>query len=217
MDPGLLDVLPATERQAVRSSMVRRTYRRDEVLFHEGDPGDQLLVIEKGRVAIRITTSLGDVATVTILGRGDVFGEQALLDPESRRTATAIALEPVEVRALHRDRFADLRRRHPSVDRMLVELLAGQVRRLSASLVEALYLPVERRVLRRLAELTDLYDEGAVPVVIPLRQDDVASLVGTTRPTVNRVLQSLVEAGLLRLSRGRIEVCDPSGLDRRAA
>lgn len=217
MDPGLLDVLPATERQAVRSSMVRRTYRRDEVLFHEGDPGDQLLVIEKGRVAIRITTSLGDVATVTILGRGDVFGEQALLDAESRRTATAIALEPVEVRALHRDRFADLRRRHPSVDRMLVELLAGQVRRLSASLVEALYLPVERRVLRRLAELTDLYDEGAVPVVIPLRQDDVASLVGTTRPTVNRVLQSLVEAGLLRLSRGRIEVCDPSGLDRRAA
>ncbi len=217
MDAGLLDVLPATERQAVRSLMVRRTYRRDEVLFHEGDPGDQLLVIEKGRVAIRITTSLGDVATVTILGRGDVFGEQALLDGDSRRTATAVALEPVEVRALHRDRFADLRQRYPSVDRMLVELLAGQVRRLSGSLVEALYLPVERRVLRRLAELTDLYDEGEFPVIIPLRQDDVASLVGTTRPTVNRVLQSLVEDGLLRLSRGRIEVCDPGGLGRRAA
>ncbi len=45
----------------------------------------------------------------------------------------------------------------------------------------------------------------------------MASLVGTTRPTVNRVLQSLVEDGLLRLSRGRIEVCDPGGLGRRAA
>ena len=114
MDSGLLDVLPEAERQAVRGSMVRRSYRRAETLFHEGDPGDQLLVIEKGRVAIRVTTVLGDVATLTILGRGDVFGEQALLEGGSRRTATAIALEPVEVRALHRDRFTDLRQRHPS-------------------------------------------------------------------------------------------------------
>jgi CRP-like cAMP-binding protein len=100
---------------------------------------------------------------------------------------------------------------------MLVEVLAAQVRRLSASLVEALYLPVDRRVVRRLAELAAMYDEGATPVVIPLRQDDVASLVGATRPTINRVLQQLVDDGLLTLSRGRIEIRDPDGLVRRAA
>jgi CRP-like cAMP-binding protein len=173
--------------------------------------------IQKGRVAVRVTTALGDVVTLTVLGPGDVFGEQALLEPGPARTATAVALEPVEVLALHRDRFEDVRRRYPSVDRMLVEVLAAQVRRLSASLVEALYLPVDRRVVRRLAELAAMYDEGATPVVIPLRQDDVASLVGATRPTINRVLQQLVDDGLLTLSRGRIEIRDPDGLVRRAA
>jgi CRP-like cAMP-binding protein len=217
MEEGLLAVLPEAERRAVRTSMVRRSYRRDEVLFHEGDPGDQLMEIQRGRVAVRITTALGDVVTLTVLGRGDVFGEQALLEPGPARTATAVALEPVEVLALHRDRFDDVRRRYPSVDRMLVEVLAAQVRRLSASLVEALYLPVDRRVVRRLAELTAMYDEGTTPVVIPLRQDDVASLVGATRPTINRVLQQLVDDGLLTLSRGRIEIRDPDGLVRRAA
>lgn len=217
MDAGLLEVLPDGERQAVRESMVRRRFGKGETLFHEGDLGDQLLQVDKGRVAIRITTVLGDVATLTILGRGDVFGEQALLDSANRRTATAIALEPVEVRSLHRDRFAELRRRHPGVDRMLIELLAAQVRRLSSNLVEALYLPVERRVLRRLVELNDLYDDGPVPVVIPLRQDDVASLVGTTRPTVNRVLQQLAEDGVVVIGRGRIEVQNPAALSRRAS
>jgi CRP/FNR family cyclic AMP-dependent transcriptional regulator len=216
MDASLLAVLPAEERQAVQASMVRRKYRRDEPLFHEGDSGDQLFVIEKGRVAIRVTTVLGDVVTLTILGRDDVFGEQALLDPATHRTATAVALEPVEVRTLHRDRFYELRRRHTGIDALLVELLAEQVRRLSNRLVEALYVPVDRRVIRRLDELTKLYDDGSSPLVIPLRQDEIASLAGTTRPTTNRMLQQLVADGLLTLGRGRIEVHDPDGLAKRA-
>jgi CRP/FNR family transcriptional regulator, cyclic AMP receptor protein len=217
MDGGLLAALPTDERRAVQASMVRRRYRRDEPLFHEGDPGDQLFVIEKGRVAIRVTTVLGDVVTLVILGRGDVFGEQALLHPATHRTATAVALEPVEVLTLNRERFHELRRRHPGVDAMLVDLLAEQVRRLSDRLVEALYVPVDRRVVRRLDELTRLYDEGASPVVIPLRQDDIASLVGATRPTTNRMLQQLAEEGLLTLGRGRIEVHDPARLATRTA
>jgi CRP-like cAMP-binding protein len=216
MEQGLLAALPDTERQAVRASMVRRSFRRDEVLFHEGDPGDQLYALEKGRVAIRVTTLLGDVATLTLLGPGDTFGEQALLDRGSRRTATAIALEPVEVRTLHRDRFEELRRRHPGVDRLLVDVLAAQVRRLSSSLLDALYLPVDRRVVRRLAELGRLYDQDTRPIVIPLRQDDVASMAGTTRPTTNRVLQQLVDDGLVTLGRGRIEIHDPQAIYSRA-
>jgi len=216
MDAGLFGALPPTEHQAVRASMVRRGYRKGETLFHEGDPGDQLFVLEKGHVAIRVTTLLGDVVTLTLLGPGDSFGEQALLDGGSRRTATAIALEPVEARTLSQQRFEELRRRHPAVDRLLVDVLAAQVRRLSASLLEALYLPVDRRVLRRLADLAAMYDHGPRPVVVPLRQDDLASMVGTTRPTTNRVLQQLVDDGLVTLGRGRIEIEDPSALAARA-
>lgn len=216
MDTGLFSALPPADHQALRSSMVRHTYRKGETLFHEGDAGDQLFVLERGRVAIRVTTRLGDVVTLTLLGPGDTFGEQALLDPDAHRTATATALEPVEARTLSQPQFEELRRRHPAVDRLLVDILAAQVRRLSASLLEALYLPVERRVLRRLCDLADLYDQGPRPVVVPLRQDDLASMVGTTRPTANRVLQQLVDDGLVTLGRGRIEIEDPAALAKRA-
>jgi CRP-like cAMP-binding protein len=216
MELGLLGALPEVERRAVRALMARRSYRRDEPLFHEGDPGDQLFTIERGRVAVRVTTRSGDVATLNVLGPGDTFGEQALLDPSALRTAGVVALEPVEVRTLHRAQFDELRRRHPGVDRLLVDVLAAQVRRLSAGLLDALYLPVDKRVVRRLAELAPLYDTGDRPVVIRLRQDDIASMAGTTRPTTNRVLQRLVDEGVIALGRGRIDIHDLDTLVRRA-
>ena len=61
-----------------------------------------------------------------------------------------------------------------------------------------------------------LYDQGRRPVVVPLRQDDLATMVGTTRPTANRVLQQLVDDGLVTLGRGRIEIDDLDALAARA-
>ena len=96
---------------------------------------------------------------------------------------------------------------------MLTEALVGEVRRLSAALIEALYVPVEQRVWRRVNELVELFG-GDVPVVIPLTQDDIAQLAGTTRPTANRALRAGEEQGVLRLARGRIEVHDRAALKR---
>ena len=61
----------------------RRTYRKGVTIFHEGDPGDSLHLIEKGRVAVRASTRSGDEAILAVLGRADFFGEQALLSPTS--------------------------------------------------------------------------------------------------------------------------------------
>jgi CRP-like cAMP-binding protein len=216
MESGLLGGLTADEQRAVAASMIRRTYRKDEPLFHEGDPGDSVFIVERGRVAIRISTPMGDVATLAILGRGDSFGEQALLEPSAVRTASAVALEKVEVRALHRRQFDELRQAHPSINRLLVELLAAQVRRLSAQLLDALYLPVEQRVLRRLRDLAVLYDRDEHPIVIPLRQEDLASLAGTTRPTANRVLRQLEREEVIALRRGEVHVLDAAALVTRA-
>ena len=196
--------------------MVRRAYRKGDTLFHEGEPGNLLYVIERGRVAIRVSTALGDVATLTVLGRGDSFGEQALLDESAVRTASAIALERVEVRTLQRQHFDELRRQHAAVDRLLVEVLASQVRRLSAHLLEALYLPADRRVVRRLADLAALYDAPDDRHEIPLRQDDLASMAGTTRPTTNRILRQLEQDGVIALRRGHVEVIDLASLAKRA-
>ncbi len=215
-EEGLLGRLTEEDRRKVLSGTRRRKYARGEVVFHEGDLGDALHLIAKGHVAVRATTPLGDVSTFTVLGPGDVFGEGALLAPDSRRTGTVVALESVETQTLSGDQFGTLRREHPEVDRFLIEVLSTQVRRLSSRLQEALFIPAETRVLRRLVELGHSYrvDEGSV--VIPLTQDDIASLAGTSRPTANRVLKSAEDDQILSVRRSRIEVLDPDALERRA-
>lgn len=211
-----LHLLSDAERAAVLAATARHRYRRGEVLFHEGDTGDTIHLLASGRVAVRVTTPVGDTVTYAVLGAGEVFGELGLLSADARRTATVVALEPVETLVLRREQFEQLRARHPAVERMLVQLLAQRVRRLSAHLVEALHVPVDQRVVRRLLALCRLYGGDDVRVTVPLTQGDLAELAGATRPTVNRVLRSLEQAGVVQLARGRIEVRDRPALLLRA-
>jgi CRP/FNR family transcriptional regulator, cyclic AMP receptor protein len=213
---SLLESLSEDDRRRVLNTTRRRKYRRGEVLFHEGDPGDTLHLIDKGHVAVRTSTPLGDIATLTVLGQGEAFGEGALLSATAVRTASAIALDPVETHTLHREQFEELRRANPGIDRFLVEVLAAQVRRLSAHLLEALYVPAETRVLRRVVALLDAYPCADGRAVIPVTQDDIATMAGTSRPTANRVLRTAEDAGILAIGRGRIEVLDSDALANRA-
>jgi CRP-like cAMP-binding protein len=212
----MLQGLSDEDRRAVLARLNRRSYRKGVMIFHEGDPGDSLHLIEKGRVAIRASTRSGDEAILAVLGQPDFFGEQALLSPTSTRTASVLTLEPVETRVLLRSDFDALRREHPSIERLLVEVLAAQVRRLSGQLLEALYLPVEARVVRRLAGLADLYASEDANIDIPMRQEELASLAGSTRSTTNRVLQQLVDDQIVTLGRSRIVILDPAALAERS-
>ncbi len=214
-ESSFLDVLGEAERRSVLSSMHRRRFARGEVVFHEGDPGDAIHILDRGHVAIRVSTPIGELVTLTVLSPGEAFGEGALLSPDSRRTASAIALEPSETRALEGSAFERLRRDNPDVERILTQVLARQVRRLSQHLVEALYVPSETRILRRLVALSESY-HGEVDIVIPVTQDDVASMAGTSRPTANRVLKAAEQEGLLTVSRGRINIRNPQALASRA-
>jgi len=216
MDGGLLQQLNDDDRRALISKMTRRSFRKSDTIFHEGDPGDTLHVIEKGHVAVRLSTRNGDVATLTVLGPGTSFGEQALLTDAAARTASAVALDAVETRSLHRNEFEQLRKDNPTVERFLTSVLAEQVRRLSAQLLDALYTPADQRVVRRLVEVVDLYAGQPGAVEIPLKQEDLASMAGTTRPTANRVLKQLEADGVLTVSRGQLLVLDPDALRKRA-
>jgi CRP/FNR family transcriptional regulator, cyclic AMP receptor protein len=100
---------------------------------------------------------------------------------------------------------------------MLVRFLANEVRMLNARLLEALYVPAERRVLRRLAELAELYRSSEpAAAVIPLTQEEIAHLAGTSRATANAVLRQEEKRATLELRRGRTVVRDPDALLRRA-
>jgi CRP/FNR family cyclic AMP-dependent transcriptional regulator len=212
----LLEVLSDEERRALLGVARRRRFARNEVIFHEGDPGDTLHLLAKGHVGIRVTTPLGDVATVRVLKAGEFFGELAVVSP-APRNATAIAFDAAETMAVHRDDFEELRARRPTLERLLVEALVTEVRRLAVQLLDALYVPVDKRVWRRLVELGEIFGDGdPTGTVIPLTQEDLAQVVGTTRPTVNRLLRDGEQAGIVRIARGQVVVTDPDGLARRA-
>ena len=215
MDWPILSVLSDEDRRALLSTARRRRFARNEVVFHEGDPGETLHLLSKGHVAIRVTTPLGDVATVRVLRPGDFFGELAVVSP-APRNATAVAIDPTETLVVHRDEFQQLLDQQPSVQALLVEALVTEVRRLAVQLLDALYVPVERRVWRRLLELEAVFGDGSATTVISLTQEDLAQVVGTTRPTMNRLLRDGEAAGILHVSRGRVEIVDHDQLARRA-
>lgn len=190
----------------------RRTFARNEVVFHRGDPANALHLIAKGRFAVTIVTPLGDTAMLGVRGAGDAFGELALVSGgDAERSATVAALEPGETRCVLQNDFARLRREHPQLDAVLAAILAERVRRLSDQLTEAYFLSAEARVLRRLADLAEIYGG-----VVSLPQEALAELAGTSRATVNRVLREQQERGVIELRRAKIAVRDPERLKPRA-
>jgi CRP-like cAMP-binding protein len=212
---GLFGGLDEDARRALWARMRRQKYARGEVIFHEGDLGHALHLIVKGHVAVRVSTPRGDQAILRVLGPDQVFGEFAVISP-GPRSATVTALEPTETMLLDRQAFNELRKRRPSLDDMLLELSIAEIRRLSIALVEALYLPVDQRVLRRVHELCALYRDRDATVCVPLGQDEIAQLAGVTRQTVNKVLAKAQQDGLLRVERGRLQILDVDELERRS-
>lgn len=211
----VLEGVPEEDVRQLLSIARRRTFRRGEVVFHVHDPADTLHLIVSGRFAVRVQTALGDVAILAVLGPGDIFGELGLIGGESRRGATVEALEQGETRSVHRPDWERLRREHPSVGDVLTAILADRLRRVNTHLLEALYTPADKRVRRRLVELAGLYAASSEGTRIPLRQEDLASIAGTSRATVNRVLREEEARGSVRLERGRTIVLDRAALERR--
>src|SRR5262249_60609384 len=166
-------------------------------------PADSLHLIVKGRFAVRVMTPLGEPATIAVRGPGDSFGEMALVGGV-RRSATIEALEESETFCVYEGDFHRLRRKYPEVNQLLIGFLTNEVRMLNERLLEALYVPVERRVLRRVVELARRYGPGGDgSVEIPLTQEELAGLAGSTRATVNSVLRDAEKRGLIELRRGK--------------
>ena len=122
-----------------------------------------------------------------------------------------LTLEAGETRSVFRDEFSLLQREHPGVKDVLLRVLAEQLHRSTERVVEAHWVDAETRVRRRLAELAVTYEDG----VVPLTQEDIAAMAGTSRATVNRVLREEQKLGAVALARGRTSVLDVDELRAR--
>ena len=189
-------------RAELQTVLRTRRYAKGVVVFSEGDFGDALHVVAAGALLVERLTDQGDTVAVAVLGPGAVVGEQALIG-EDRRGATVRALTEASTRSLARPVFQELRELHRQFDWFLVRMLDLRNREMYDLLLEARHHPAERRVRRCLVEVAAHFGDE-----IPLKQETIAALAGTTRPTANAVLRDIEACGVIELRRGRILVVD---------
>jgi CRP/FNR family cyclic AMP-dependent transcriptional regulator len=203
---------------ALESSMAPATLRRGEVLFNEGDDGNQLYVVTEGKIKLGRTSPDGRENLLAILGPGQMFGELSFFDP-GPRSATATAVTDVELKSLGHEALSPVLVAHPDVAHALLNQLAGRLRRTNEVVGDLVFSDVPGRVAKALLDLASRFgrraDDG-VHVNHDLTQEELAQLVGASRETVNKALADFASRGWLRLEPRSVVILDLERLQRRA-
>jgi CRP-like cAMP-binding protein len=204
------------DREHLSGLLRERRYSRGEVIFHQGDVGTALFMIRKGEVAIRLSSSEGREVILALLGRGDAFGELALLDGEPRST-DAVAREETHLLSLHQEDFRRFLSERPQVAMGLLAVLSRMVRRVTQLVHDSAFLDARARLARVLLDLarTQGQTNPEGKVLIPkLTQAELANLCGVTRESANKWLRFYNREGLLSYESGQITLLDPERLRR---
>src|SRR4030095_5592402 len=126
---------------------MRRPCPKDTVVFFENEEGDSFFIIVGGRIKVTILGDDGREVILSVLGRGDFFGEMALLDNEPR-SATAIVVEDTELLSLHRNDFQSVLTDNRSIMLALIKILTARLRRANHQISTLALLDVYGRVAR---------------------------------------------------------------------
>jgi CRP-like cAMP-binding protein len=215
---SIFEGLEAEELEHLSTLLRSRRYAKGEVIFHKGDVGTALYIVRKGEVAIRLSSEDGKEAILSLLVRGDFFGELALLDDEPRST-DAVAREEVDLLSLQREDFRRFLDERPQVAIKLLAALSRLVRRVTQLVYDKSFLDARTRLVRVLLDLAQHQGEqGGEGVVIPQRltQSELANLAGLTRESANKWLRFYVREGLLSYEGGQITLVRPEQLAREA-
>jgi CRP-like cAMP-binding protein len=213
---------PTSDLEAIAGRLRRRRFRKGEVIFHQGDPGDSLHIVASGAVKIALPSTEGEEAIIATLRPGDFFGELSLLDG-APRSATAAAVEASETLVLPRDAFRELLATSAPLRDALLSALATELRRLTGHVEDLHFLDIAGRLASRLAHLAREaepeggYPNGVITLNWPYTQSDLAAMIGATRQSVNRLLADLVDQDLVRIEHETLVIPDLDQLDRLAA
>lgn len=207
---GLEDAVLADLASVVQ----RASWRAGDVIFQRGDTGDWLVALTGGRVRLSLLTQGGRELTLRHAEAGDTLGELALFDRDPR-SADATAVVATEGLLLHRRDYEALALRHPALTLAMARYLSQRLRETTEQLESIALYPLEARVARFLLFTLRQLNGADLPETAVLRleisQSELASVLGASRPKVNRALQALTASGALRRD-GEGWVCDTGGL-----
>ena len=216
---GFLEGVDEATAAALRGAGRLRRYPKGSLLFAEGDPAHEVLVISNGAVKVVITATSGREVVLDVLEGGALLGELSAIDG-AERSATAMALTPVEVLALPQNAFRRLLEECPSLASALLGLLVTRLRGASRRQLEFGANDALGRVCQRLVELGERYGvddgDGRLVVTAPMSQQDLAAWAGLSREAVVKGLRALRTLGWIEMDGRRVVIIDRASVSQRA-
>lgn len=180
-------------------------YRANQIVYSQGDPADSVFYIHKGKVKVAVVSTRGKEVVVAIRGPDEFCGEGALTG-ESLRLATVTALTACEIVRLEKGNLADALHDEPEFADYFLYHLLTRTARVEADLVDQLFNSSEMRLARALVLLANYGNGvGPEPIPIPVNQETLAEMIGTTRPRVNFFMNKFRKLGLIDYN-GKLEV-----------
>jgi CRP/FNR family cyclic AMP-dependent transcriptional regulator len=196
----------------------KRTFRSGEVIFHRDDPGQMLYIIKEGKVKICLISPDGQEISLVVFGKGEYFGEFALLDGLPR-SADAIAVEKVECYTLLRSDFHSVIMKNPKIAIQVMEVLCERLRKTDQQVEDLIVLDVYGRVAKKLLELAQTHglkqEDGSILINMRLTQQDLAAMVGASRESVNKVLGHYTDKQYITTDKHKITLRRVADLKRR--
>jgi CRP/FNR family transcriptional regulator, cyclic AMP receptor protein len=208
----LLRSVSADDLQAVAAASRLRTFRRGQVVFTAGDPGDALIVVVSGRVKVVVRSADGGELTLTIIQPGGVLGEISVADG-GPRSADAETLEDCRLLLVPRETIQDIYARVPAVAQALASSIAATLRRLTEAASDLVFLDLPRR----LAKILLIQPRGSNGTIRhKVNQEELAHQVGGTRQSVNAALRGFERRGWIEVHDRAVTVKQAAALGRFA-
>lgn len=205
------------ERELASIAAVAKTrrYAKDDAVFHADEIGDVFYLIREGQVKVTMISPEGKEIILSILAAGDFFGEMALFDNEPR-SATVIAIEPLEVVSIWRSDFLHILSENFGITQKVLGELSKRLRHASNRIESLATMDVYGRLARFFLDLArqsgKVLDNDYIAVIRPTHQA-IANMIGTSRETVSRLIHDLMKQNLL-LSEGKTIYLRKSALDQ---
>ena len=187
------------------------TLKRGATLFSKGDPGNSLCAVISGTVKMSISSPDGRSAIFNLIGPGEIFGEIAVLDGQSR-TADATANTNCEIFVIDRREFLPFVRSHPALAMKFIELLCAKLRWTSDQVEQVILQNLPGRLASALIRLAEKHKLAPGDRTIAVTQQEISEMVGMTRESINKQLRVWATRKWVRLEHGAIVVLDAEPL-----
>jgi CRP-like cAMP-binding protein len=209
---ALLSSWGAAELQDLLEHATLCPAKKGDVLLHQGDRGDYLIILLDGTIRVSMVASNGREIILDYLEPGSVIGEIAMLDG-GERTASVTALGEGRYLKLGAKAFREVLEKHPSVAWRLLQEMARRLRNANNTIESDRAYASGPRLARSLQRLMQ---NGAQGVAIKLSQSELGAFAGISRENINRQLGAWSDAGIVALEQGRVRVLDMEVLEEIA-